>query len=167
MSGFHINLATLPAGTSRLEAEAQAPEIGLDAEQWTGPIRARLVIDKANEQVTVRGTVQAHANLECVRCLRAFEQPVETELLVYADRSGTSRRGDEEDDLARDQYMKFHDGRELDLGEDVRESLLLELPITPHCREDCPGLCPKCGADLNEGPCEHVIAAGQQYPRGG
>ena len=167
MSGFHINLATLPAGRSRLEAEAQAPDLGLAAGEWNGPIRGRLTVDKANEQVTVRGPIEAHANLECVRCLRAFELPVETELLVYADRSATSRRSEEEDDLERDQYMKFHDGRELDVSEDVRESLLLELPISPHCREDCPGLCPKCGADLNEGPCEHAIAAGQQHPRGG
>jgi len=49
--------------------------------------------------------------------------------------------------------MLFHDGRRLDLRETVREALLLELPITPVCREDCPGLCPKCGADLSLGPC--------------
>ncbi len=157
MSGFHINLATLPAGASRLEAEAEGPEVGFAPGEWAGPIRARLSLDKANEQVTVRGTILARANLECVRCLRAFEQPVETDLLVYADRSRTSHRA-EESDLERDQYMKFHDGRELDLGGDVREALLLDLPVTPHCREDCPGLCPRCGADLNDGPCEHVAA---------
>ena len=39
------------------------------------------------------------------------------------------------------------------MTETVRESLLLELPITPRCREECPGLCPKCGHDLNDGPC--------------
>jgi len=161
MSGFHINLATLPAGTSRLDVEVEAPEIGLEAGGWIGPIRGRLGFDKANEQVTVRGRIQAQGNLECVRCLRAFEQPIESELLVYADRSGTSRRDSEEDELERDQYMRFHDGRELDLSDEVREALLLELPITPHCREDCRGLCPKCGADLNEGPCEHVIAVGR------
>jgi len=157
MSGFHINLATLPKGASRLEAEAEGPDLGFGAGEWAGPIRAQLSLDKANEQVTVRGKLRARAQLECVRCLRAFEQPIETELLVYADRSRTSERA-EEDELERDQYMKFHDGRQLDLGDEVREALLLELPITPHCREECPGLCPKCGADLNDGPCEHVAA---------
>ena len=32
-------------------------------------------------------------------------------------------------------------------------AILLELPIAPHCRENCEGLCPRCGADLNDGPC--------------
>jgi uncharacterized protein len=49
--------------------------------------------------------------------------------------------------------MQFHDGRTLDLGEGVRETLLVELPMAPHCREDCKGLCPHCGANLNNGPC--------------
>src|SRR5262245_17067449 len=155
MSGFHIHLATLPAGRSRIEAEADPAAIGLPGE-WVGPVTAGLTLDKANDQITVRGTVKGVARFECVRCLRVFDQPVEAELLVYADRAGSSRRGDEEDDLERDQYMKFHDGRQLDLGGDVREMILLEVPFTPHCREDCLGLCPKCGADLNEGPCEHV-----------
>jgi len=155
MSGFHIHLATLPAGRSRIEAEADPAAVGLP-DEWVGPVTAGLTLDKANDQITVRGMVKGVARLECVRCLRVFDQPVEAELLVYADRAGSSRRGDEEDDLERDQYMKFHDGRQLDLGGDIREMLLLEAPFTPHCREDCLGLCPKCGADLNEGPCEHV-----------
>jgi uncharacterized protein len=49
--------------------------------------------------------------------------------------------------------MAFHDGRHLDVSEEAREVLILELPIAPRCREDCRGLCPRCGAELNEGPC--------------
>jgi uncharacterized protein len=158
MSAFHINLATLPAGRSRIEAESDGTAIGLPEGEWSGPVRAELLLDKTNDQVTMRGTVRAVARVECVRCLRVCDQPVEAELLVYADRSGTSRHDDEETDLERDHYMKFHDGRQLDIGDEVREALLLEFPFTPHCREDCRGLCPKCGADLNEGPCEHVAA---------
>jgi len=69
---------------------------------------------------------------------------------VYAERTGSASR-DEQAALERDDYMLFHDGRRLDLRETVREALLLEVPITPHCREDCPGLCPKCGAELSQG----------------
>lgn len=153
MSGFHINLATLPAGTSRLEVEASPAGIGLSEGAWPEAIRIGLSLDKAGEQVTVRGIVRTAARLECVRCLKTFDLAVETDLVVYADRAGTSRHVVEEDDLERDDYMKFHDGRMLDVGEEVREALLLEIPMAPHCREDCRGLCPRCGADLNEGPC--------------
>ena len=77
---------------------------------------------------------------------------MEAPLTIFADQSGRSDRR-EEAELERDDYMLFHDGRRLDLRESVRELLLLELPISPHCREDCPGLCPSCGADLTVGPC--------------
>ena len=52
-----------------------------------------------------------------------------------------------------------HQPRRLDLRESVREALLLELPITPYCREDCPGLCPSCGAELALGPCGCTAAS--------
>jgi uncharacterized metal-binding protein YceD (DUF177 family) len=44
-------------------------------------------------------------------------------------------------------------GEHIDLAPLTREALLLNLPLAPLCREDCAGLCPRCGADLNAGPC--------------
>jgi uncharacterized protein len=158
MSGFLINLATLPAGTSRLEVQASAASIGLSEQDWTEPVRAELSLDRSGEQVTVRGDIHGTARLECVRCLREFGLRVEAPVLVHADRAGTSRR-DEQDALERDDYMRFHDGRQLDLGGEAREALLLEIPIDPHCREDCKGLCPRCGADRNEGECGCATAS--------
>jgi uncharacterized protein len=153
MSGLVINLATLPAGRSRLEVEASAASIGLPETEWAEPVRADLSLDRSGEQVTVRGDVRGTARLECVRCLRAFDLRVDVTVLVHADRAGTSRRAEQEE-LERDDYMRFHDGRQLDVGEDVREALLLEIPINPRCREDCQGLCPRCGGDRNEGACD-------------
>ena len=45
-------------------------------------------------------------------------------------------------------------GELLDLQPLIRDALLLELPLAPLCSEDCQGLCPTCGADLNDGPCD-------------
>ena len=47
----------------------------------------------------------------------------------------------------------YYDGDRLDLGEVVREQVLLALPLKPLCREDCRGLCPRCGQNRNLGPC--------------
>ena len=102
--------------------------------------------------MAVRGTVSTRVHLECVRCLREFDLPMEVPLVLYAERTGSTSR-EEQEALERDDFMLFHDGRRLDLRDSVREALLLELPITPRCREDCPGLCPKCGAELSLGPC--------------
>jgi DUF177 domain-containing protein len=151
MSGFIINLATLAVGASRLEARATAEELTLPPADWPEGVEATLGLDRTGDLVSVRGMLRSSARLECVRCLRAFDLPLTVDLTVVADRAGG--RGRFEEQLEADDYMMFHDGRQLDLREQARESLLLELPITPHCREDCRGLCPRCGADLNQGSC--------------
>jgi uncharacterized protein len=153
MTGFVLDLSTLRPSMDRVEAEGAASEVGLSQPEWREQVRGSFSVEKSGERVSVRGTVQTRAHLECVRCLREFDLPLEASLVVYAERSGSTSR-DEQEALERDDYMLFHDGRRLDLREAVREGLLLELPITPRCREDCPGLCPRCGAELALGACD-------------
>ena len=154
MSGFSVDLASLAAGSHRIGLQCEASELGLSQADWPRPVRGDFDVEKSGDQVRVKGLLTAVASLECVRCLRTFELSVRPPLDLYAERAGTGRRRDEEA-LERDEYMKFHDGRKLDLGEAAREALLLELPLAPHCREDCRGLCPVCGADRNVETCPH------------
>ena len=153
MSDFILDLATLKPTLNRVEIEVPASEVGLPEAEWRGWVRGSLRVERSGDRVSVRGDVFSAVRLECVCCLREFELEVSAPFTAYADRRGNADSA-EEDQLERDDYMFFHDGRRLDLRESVRETLLLELPISPCCREDCPGLCPKCGADLNLGPCE-------------
>jgi uncharacterized protein len=152
MSSFVLELAQLPQGSSQARLEADATDVGLPAEGWPGHVVGEVRVERNADALTVRGRVQGVARLECVRCLKDYEQAIEAPLEVFAERSGAGSRRDEVE-LKRDDYMLFHDGRRLDLSDEVRGSLLLELPMAPHCREDCAGLCPRCGADLNEGSC--------------
>jgi len=152
MTVFVLDLATLRPGFDRVEAEGTAADVGLSQPEWREHVRGSFVVEQSGARVTVRGSVQSRAHLECVRCLREFDLPLDAPLVLYAERTGSTSRKEQEE-LERDDFMLFHDGRRLDLRDVVREILLLELPITPRCREDCPGLCPKCGADLSAGPC--------------
>jgi len=152
MTGFVIDVGSLPSGVNRVRVELQAQELGLPEGEWAGPVIGALEVERNGDRISVRGKLQAAARVECVRCLRNCDLPVEAPFEVFAERAGPGFRLEEEE-LERDDYMKFHDGRILDLREEAREALLLELPIAPCCREDCLGLCPRCGADLNEGPC--------------
>jgi uncharacterized protein len=153
MTGFVLDLGTLRPVVDRVEVESSATLVGLTQPEWREQVRGSFVVERSGERVSVRGTVRTQAHVECVRCLREFDLTLEVPMVLYAERTGSTSRA-EQDQLERDDYMLFHDGRRLDLRETVRELLLLELPITPLCREDCPGLCPKCGADLNLGPCD-------------
>ena len=152
MTGFVLDLGTLRPVVDRVEVEAPASDVGLTQPEWREQVRGSFVVERAGERVSLRGSVQSRAHLECVRCLRQLDLLLQAPLVLYAERTGSTSR-EEQEQLERDDYMLFHDGRRLDLRETVRELLLLELPITPLCREDCPGLCPKCGADLSQGPC--------------
>lgn len=99
----------------------------------THPVVYRLTVTRVSGGVHISGSVSTSVTGECARCLKK-----------------TVRR------IANDGIdLFFPTGAEetLDITEDIREELLLELPMNILCREDCAGLCEKCGADLNEGPC--------------
>lgn len=152
MSDLILDLATLKPSLDRVAVDAPARDAGLPEAEWPAHIQGTLRVERSGDRVSVRGTLSSQAHLECVRCLREFDLGISVPVTVFAERSGSGNRGEQEA-LERDDFMLFHDGRRLDLRGSVREALLLELPITPHCREDCKGLCPKCGEDRNDGPC--------------
>ncbi len=53
--------------------------------------------------------------------------------------------------------MIYYDGEELDITEDIRDMVILSLPMKPLCSDTCKGLCPKCGTNLNEEKCNCVL----------
>ncbi|HET9203885.1 MAG TPA: DUF177 domain-containing protein [Acidimicrobiia bacterium] len=85
-------------------------------------------------------TVTATAHLTCIRCLTEWDSHVEVGARQFFRRVP--------DDGG---YPIIDD--EIDLYEPARDELALALPSTPVCREDCRGLCPTCGTDLNSDPC--------------
>jgi uncharacterized protein len=95
--------------------------------------------------ITAEGTVTAPWVGECRRCGGPAEGMVVSEVKErYAAAGGTE--GDEE------AYPLT--GDELDLEPLARDAVLLELPLAPLCRPDCQGLCPSCGTNWNDGPCD-------------
>ncbi|MBC8161405.1 MAG: DUF177 domain-containing protein [Roseiflexaceae bacterium] len=106
----------------------------------------------------VLADVQAHSKVDtqCIRCLTAVQPPVQ---IVFRDEfhsvvevtTGYALPKPDEDDP----YF-ISESHLVDLGGAIREYGLIEMPMRPLCREDCKGLCPNCGADLNEGPCDCV-----------
>ena len=100
-------------------------------------------------------TLRAAARLKgaCSRCLAPLELPIEIDfqeefIPVVDPLSGTHIAADE----AEDSFVIDADLM-LDLGEALRQYALISMPGKPLCRPDCAGLCPNCGANLNEGPC--------------
>lgn len=105
--------------------------------------------------VLARGTLVASVELVCSRCLEPFSMPVkfvlEEEFQPTIDiTTGASLPRLDEDEEA----TLIDDHHILDLTEVVRQDILLSMPPFPVCRSKCAGLCPKCGKNWNEGPCD-------------
>ena len=101
---------------------------------------------QGNDNVYVAADVETKISVECRRCISPFEVDITTTLeLLFAIGSESSEQ--------READERFYDGETLDLSEDVRQSLTLEIPLWPLCSETCEGLCPECGAELNINAC--------------
>ena len=102
------------------------------------------------------GRMQGDVVLECSRCLDLVELKLagKFEALYVPDTGPYASRMGRRDFEWGDQRVNFYSEATIDLADEIRECLSLELPLKPLCRPDCAGLCPQCGHNLNEGPCE-------------
>lgn len=113
-------------------------------------LRLDLRMESVTEGVLVSGTASAVVEGECGRCLRPINTSLDAsfqELFAYPD--STTEATTDEDEIGR-----LH-GDLVDLEPAVRDAVVLALPATPLCRDDCPGLCPDCGAHWDELPVDH------------
>lgn len=107
-------------------------------------VKGHLLLSSRGEDIAFDGTFQARVEARCSRCLAVFpEDKLLTLELVLRPRKGG---GMEEEISLADADAILVEGPEIDVGEIIVQELLLELPMKPLCREDCPGLCPTCGA---------------------
>lgn len=164
MSALRVQLATLADGHSQLHFEVSPADLGLEPEEWPAPILLDAEVDRRGDQITLRGRLATGILEDCARCLSSFRSLLETEFTAIADRGGDLAPGDAQE---MDDYLIFHDGRVLELDELAREQAVLGRPIQSLCRPGCKGLCPRCGADLNEGPCGCGSGGVQNAPRTG
>ena len=121
-------------------------------------VELELRLESVMEGVLVTGTAHATATGECVRCLEPVEQQLDAdfqEMFSYPDADTRIARRDEAGDDAEDEEGLRLEDELFDLEPVLRDAVVLALPMQPVCREDCPGLCPQCGARLADDPDHH------------
>jgi uncharacterized protein len=149
-----------------IQAATVAGELAADDPIWdehdprpAGPLRVTGRLSRAGAgRFYFHGSIEGTAAGECRRCLADVTTPVALDsYLIFAE------MGLGEADEESDEFLFDPGERALDLRPAVREDWLLAAPAFPLCREDCKGLCPTCGADLNEGPCACPPAADDRW----
>jgi uncharacterized protein len=119
------------------------------------PVHAEITIKKGGEEVFIKGRIKTLLSFVCSRCLVPYEFPVDSHFdLVYLPEELEEAK-DELD--SGDLNTSFYYSRRIDLKEVVLEQFNLTFPVKPLCSENCQGICPVCGRDINSGECSCVM----------
>ncbi len=126
--------------------------------EFTRPLDVHLSFYRAQLDLFFDGDVGGEATATCARCLERFPYELQKDFSVILTPE-TPLKGEIEL-AAADLTQSFYSGAEVDLTPLVYEQVLLALPTRPLCAEECRGLCPQCGANLNTGQCACTVERG-------
>ena len=132
-----INLSEIKTGEIKLCGEESASIIDIDSAQvsFPQPIKYELRAAIVSGSLLVRGRLSTVGLFTCVDCLTQFEQTIRVDSFLV--RKEIENRGGT-----------------IDLTAQIREDIILALPVKPLCQRDCAGICPRCGQNLNRNKCD-------------
>lgn len=169
-----VNIREVPRGGLSTDITVKAATLEKLTESLDfsllGDVTGHLDVNRSKGGIIeVRGSFDSKVNLQCSRCLGTFVHPIRNDFIIYykavgdapenkvsGDKvSGGGAKGEdmEHELTAEDLDIAEIKGSEIDCGEVILEQIALEIPMKPLCSEGCPGICPSCGADLNNGEC--------------
>jgi uncharacterized protein len=148
-----LELSTWPNGTTTRDSAETPESLGLaaDMHRFAEPVQVHLSVQKSDDEVVLSGRIATHVIATCVRCLDQFEigidETVRRVANVVPDNQVVEDTGDPDFVFLPMSLPVW------DLSDVLREVALLALSEKPLCRDDCKGLCPSCGANLNHETC--------------
>ena len=153
---MRIEVEELTATAKPFEHTYGPEEVELDEEgaRLISAAAVRGDASRKGERVRLRGEIKTEVELLCGRCAAPARAPLSVEFdASFVPREVEAAKDENVELLAEDLGLGAYDGDAVELDELVREQVLLALPLRHLCREDCKGLCQRCGADLNAGDC--------------
>jgi uncharacterized protein len=162
MMHIHVEQITVDGLDLRFEADPQkfpvlAEMIDRGECEFSAPINTSLRAVRIADRVEVKGDVRTAVGLPCARCLKVFETALNSHFaLTYTNRLEEMEIAADQDEVElRPEEINriYFQGETINLQDAIQEQVILAFPIRVLCSEACRGLCPQCGADLNEGDC--------------
>ena len=160
MDSLQFNVSQLlrePSGATRsYELDDDVSEL-TDQVQVISPLRGAVKFTRTSDGILVEGQLETSVQVLCSRCAIECVEPIQVELEeefrpTYDVLTGLRIVYDKSVEL--DEATMIDERHLLDLSEVMRQNLIVSVPPFPVCKPDCAGLCPHCGQDLNEGPCD-------------
>jgi uncharacterized protein len=155
MSELLLDVGQMREARARVDRTYAADAVPSDDEVYrlVDPIVLTAEVTRSRDQYRLAGTVSTTIELACVRCLEPFQAPVRESFdVLYMPHTG--QPGEEDKQIEdNDLTTAFYSDHVIDLGQLMLEQFYLAVPMKPLCRDDCRGLCPTCGTNLNTGSC--------------
>ncbi len=148
MHEFTVSVAEIlgrPGAYRDIHISRSLPGVRTTLARLENDLEARLRLESVVEGVLVTGRATGGVLLECARCLKELPAQIHVDVCELFYGPGHQPPADEDAYSVR--------GIELDLEPMLRDAVTLALPLNPLCKEDCKGLCARCGKDLNLGDC--------------
>lgn len=162
---MHLELKDITDGCLERELTCAASDFPIllemgqrDEAHFNKPIRFILRLQKTGQLVEVDGQLTADVVLCCGHCLQTFEKQLAADFAFtftpYVADDQATPEDDIEIELDTDELgLVFYKDESLDLLQPLQDQLMMTLPISPTCKDDCRGLCRECGCNLNEVSC--------------
>lgn len=153
-----IVVSSLTDGFQELDFEETAGQLQVENPVlFPNPVVSHLEIEKTETHIYVKAALRTVAHFTCDRCLKGFDQTITGNYRLYFEILAAGNRShliDEDEQTLDDSIRVYHPHeREIDLSQDIRDTLLLMVPMKTVCSPDCKGICPGCGRDLNVEKC--------------
>ena len=158
MNRFCVPLATITDDGTAIDAEVPASELRPDDAPGieVGSVRVQGLLSEAGGEYVFLGVVSGAYVHACDRCLEEARAPFRAEVTwIFATAPAADAADEEPDEEGEDDVSTTFafEGNEIDLAPPEWEEVVLAAPAKYLCTEDCAGLCPCCGANLNRGKC--------------
>ena len=128
-------------------------DYGLSEVKQSEPLEVNATAELLEGQIRVTGELQTRIEMVCARCLEPVIEEVHRNFDLFYQPLLKGTPNDEERLKDDDTEIGFFEGEGLFLADVLKEQVLLSLPMKVICQSDCRGLCPHCGANLNQEQC--------------
>jgi uncharacterized protein len=136
-------------------------DVGVHHMELDGGVDYDIVLTNAGDGILATGLAKAHATGACDRCLEPAQLDLTSEVNEYFlfEAPSEDELGEDEDEV---DFSLVASDNTIDLGESIHAALVMDTPFVLLCKEDCRGLCPTCGCNLNEESCTCAATRAQQ-----
>jgi uncharacterized protein len=147
---LNLNIANVGEGLRKSDVIVQPADLNLDkTEEFRHPLHIEFNVEKIGRNIFVNSGIRTKVDFLCDRCGELFNKEMaESVRLIY---TYDEHMANKEDD---DVYVISESTTTIDVSDPVRQTLLVAVPQKKLCRDDCKGLCDKCGTNLNVESCD-------------